>query len=176
MNIIQKIIDLFKRIFNINPTAEESSDNPLKRKSITDKNYCIKSFMSEYEYRFYHILFELESELNIKIHPQLNLASIVDKKENERYRNELFRNIDFAIFDNQYKKLLLLIELNDSTHNTTKRRDRDNKVRTICDSAEITLLTFYTKYPNEKEYVKSRVKKFLLGSNEENNMETNITI
>ena len=47
---------------------------------------------------FYKIFVELENELDIKVHPQLNLASVIKKETSNRYINELFRNIDFGIF------------------------------------------------------------------------------
>lgn len=97
----------------------------------------------------------------IKIHPQLNLNSIIDKIDNTKYRNELFINIDFAIFDSDYSTLLLLIKINDKTHQTRKRKERDHKVDEICEKAGIKLIKFYSNYSNEKEYVKNRVKKEL---------------
>ena len=104
--------------------------------------------MTAYEYKFYQILKTLEDEYIIV--PQLNLASIVKKMNNNKYYNELFRNIDFAIFTKDYKKLLLLIEINDETHNQRKRKDRDLKVKKICNDIGVSIMTFYTKYPNEK--------------------------
>ena len=58
-----------------------------------------------------------------------------------------------------YSKLLLLIELNDESHNIAHRKKRDIKVHDICNKASIKLITFYTKYSNEKEYVKNRIIK-----------------
>ena len=101
---------------------------------------------------------EIEKYGNYIVHPQINLATIVQKKSNQKYNSELFRNVDFAIFNNNYE-LLLLIELNDSTHNETKRKIRDVKVKKICEEANIKLITFYTKYPNEKNYIINRVLK-----------------
>ena len=90
--------------------------------------------------------------------PQLNLAAVVKKINNNRYYSELFRNIDFAIFTKDYQELLLLIELNDQTHNNYNRKDRDLKVKKICNDIGVKLMTFYTKYPNEKAYVINRIK------------------
>ena len=73
--------------------------------------YKLKPIMSTYERKFYNILKELEKEYIII--PQLNLATIIEKKNNNRYYSDLFRNIDFAIFDKNMNKILLLIEIND---------------------------------------------------------------
>lgn len=78
------------------------------------------------------------------------MASIIEKKSYYKYNTELFRNIDFGIFDKNTFDILLLIELNDKTHKTASRRKRDLKARNICDNVNIKLITFYTTYPNEK--------------------------
>lgn len=121
--------------------------------------YELKPIMTEYENNFYNILKNLENEY--KIIPQLNLASIIKKQNNNKYYNELFRNIDFAIFNKDFSKILLLIELNDKTHNSIKRKDRDLKVKKICNDANIKIIFFYSKYPNEKNYVLNRILKEL---------------
>ena len=124
----------------------------------THKNmYYKKKLMTEYEKKFYYILLELEKEYHVRIQPQVNLATIIEKKNNNKYINELFRNIDFGIFTENYEELLLLIEINDKTHNTKSRYKRDKKVKDIINAANIKLITFHTKYPNEKNYVKNRI-------------------
>lgn len=118
--------------------------------------YEQKNFMTNAEKDFYKKIVVLEE--NYKIIPQINLATIVKKKSKYKYRTELYRNIDFAIFDKDLNNVLLLIELNDSTHNQKSRIDRDLKVKKICTDANLKLINFYTKYPNEQEYVIKRIK------------------
>lgn len=144
-NIIYKILKYFGLI---------QEENKERRK---DTIYIQKPIMTEYEYRFYQILKELENKYIIV--PQLNLAAVIKKVNNNRYYSELFRNIDFAIFSKDYKKLLLLIEINDQTHDRYKRQDRDLKVKKICNEVNVKLISFYTKYPNEKNYVINRIEK-----------------
>ena len=144
-NIIYKILKYFGLI------QEEYKE---RRK---DTIYIQKPIMTEYEYRFYQILKELENKYIIV--PQLNLAAVIKKVNNNRYYSELFRNIDFAIFSKDYKKLLLLIEINDQTHDRYKRQYRDLKVKKICNDVNVKLISFYTKYPNEKNYVINRIEK-----------------
>lgn len=148
MNIIYKIL-VFLGII------KETKSKDQKEETI----YVLKPLMTAYEYKFYQILKTLEDKYIIV--PQLNLASIVKKMNNNKYYNELFRNIDFAIFTKDYKKLLLLIEINDETHNQRKRKDRDLKVKKICNDIGVSIMTFYTKYPNEKKYVLNRIEKEL---------------
>lgn len=148
--MLKRIIDFILWLFGI-------KDDEDIEKATTDIKYEKKPIMSDYEIMFYNRMKDLETEYNIV--PQLVLSSVVDKKSKQKYRSELYRIIDFAIFSKDYSKLLLLIELNDNTHNQRKRKDRDLKVKKICNSAKIKLITFYTKYPNEKDYIINRIKK-----------------
>lgn len=139
----------------INNLKKDKIKNLEKEKTV----YKLKPIMTECERNFYNILKKLENEYTII--PQANLASFTEKKTNNRYYNDLFRNIDFAIFDKDLKKVLLLIEINDKTHDTIRRKSRDLKVRKICNDVNLKIITFYTKYPNENEYVLNRVLKEL---------------
>ena len=150
MNLIIKIIEFIKNILNLN---KMDLTNTI---TVTETTYQIKPIMTDYEKKFYNILKTLEDEFIII--PQLNLASIIQKKNNNRYYSELFRNIDFAIFDKKLEKILLLIEIDDKTHNSYKRKDRDLKIKKICNDVNLKLIHFYTKYPNEPEYVLNRIK------------------
>ncbi len=147
-NIIRKILIFFGII-------KEEKDL-LKEKNIYKK----KNIMTDYEYKFYLILKELE-KYNYKVIPQVNLATIVEKVNNKKYYTELFRNIDFVIFNEDLTDVLLLIEVNDATH---------NKVKSICANAGLNLITFYTKYANEKSYVLNRVLASIT-TNNNNNIE-----
>lgn len=162
--MLKRIIDFILWLFSI-------KDDEDVEKATTDIKYEKKPIMSDYEIMFYNRMKDLETEYNIV--PQLVLSSVVDKKSKQKYRSELYRIIDFAIFSKDYSKLLLLIELNDNTHNQRKRKDRDLKVKKICNSAKIKLITFYTKYPNEKDYIINRIKKEI-ETNESMNKENDI--
>lgn len=162
--MLKRIIDFILWFFGI-------KDDEDVEKATTDIKYEKKTIMSDYEIMFYNRMKDLETEYNIV--PQLVLSSVVDKKSKQKYRSELYRIIDFAIFSKDYSKLLLLIELNDNTHNQRKRKDRDLKVKKICNSAKIKLITFYTKYPNEKDYIINRIKKEI-ETNESMNKENDI--
>lgn len=159
MKIIENIIRKILMFFGIIKKEEEI----LKEKTIYKK----KNIMTDYEYKFYLILKELE-KYNYKVIPQVNLATIVEKVNNKKYYTELFRNIDFVIFNEDLTDALLLIEVNDVTHNTKKRKSRDIKVKSICANAGLNLITFYTKYANEKSYVLNRVLASITTKNNNN--------
>ena len=145
------IIKYIKGIDIIYINSNNNSNN------IPQNIYYKKKLMTEYERKFYDILKELEKEYPLRIQPQVNLATIIKKNNNNKYINELFRNIDFGIFTENYEELLLLIEINDKTHEQKTRKTRDIKVKEIIEDANIKLITFHTKYPNEKNYVKNRI-------------------
>ena len=138
----------------------------LNSRNIDDTNinknaeYYKKELMTASELKFYNTLKELES--NYKIVPQVCLNSIM--KNNKKYNTELYKIVDFGIFSNDYSELLLLIELNDDTHNLKKRKIRDKKVKEMCEKAGIELMTFYTKYPNNRDYVITRIKESIYKS------------
>jgi hypothetical protein len=129
-------------------------------------SYKSKELMTEVEKSFFHKLSRLIGEGYI-IQPQVNLATIIKKESEIPYQNELYRNIDFGIFKKESYKLLLLIELNDNSHNSYKRVQRDKKVKEICTEAEIPLITFWLNMPNTDEYVLNRVSSYLTKSDQE---------
>lgn len=131
-----------------------------KNEKKAENKYYKRKYMTECELNFYNKIKELEKE-NYKIIPQINLATIIEK-DKRGFQAELFRNIDFGIFDKNFEDILLLIELNDSSHKKSKRKKRDIKVRKICKDANIKIITFYTNFSNEKEYVINRIKKEIL--------------
>lgn len=137
-------------------------NNSKNKNQSSQIKYQSKQLMSEYEKYFYEILSKNFAQEYI-IMPQVNLASIIEKIKDfpKQYQNELYRNIDFGIFNKTTMKPLLLIEINDKTHNQPDRIKRDLKVKEICNQANIKLITFYTKYDNKPNYIISRIKKEL---------------
>ncbi len=159
LGIITILVNILKLFFFKNKDIE-------KRKLTYEK----KDFMTIVERDFYNKIKVLEeSKYNYRIIPQLNLASIVKKINNNYYYTDLFRNIDFAIFDKDYKKVLVLIELNDNTHKIKKRQARDIKVQQICNEIGIPLLKFYPNYPNETSYVINKIIKTITNTTSKDN-------
>lgn len=87
---------------------------------------------------------------------QVNLATVINKTGDFRFQNELYRNIDIGVFDLNYKPVLL-IEIHDKTHKTSKRRERDLKVKCICEEAGIPLIVFWVEYGVDVEYIRKRL-------------------
>ncbi|GHW02407.1 hypothetical protein AGMMS50249_1930 [candidate division SR1 bacterium] len=133
--------------------AKKAQDN--NSEEINDTIYTQKKLLTDTEKSFLDTMKPLE-DYGITIVPQVCLASIVNKNSNSRRQNELYRIVDFGLFDADYN-LLLLVELNDASHKEYSRRKRDNKVSEICGEAKIDLMTFYTDKPNKQEYVLHRI-------------------
>jgi len=153
------IIFIIYRIYRKVKSKETVSNNITKNinystpSSIDEPYYEARNYLTPSEVVFYYKLLNVND--NFIIIPQVPLSSIV-RKVNGKYQNELNRIIDFGIFDKNFR-LLLLVELNDSSHNQINRKDRDLKVKKILDDCFIKLLTFYQKYPNEQEYITKRI-------------------
>ena len=129
-------------------------------KALQTQVYFLRSsLMSNGEWPFFHALKKIVGDKYI-VQPQVNLASIIEKTSDSKYRNELFRNIDFCIFDNNYKPLVL-VEINDATHMTNDRKERDQKVKNICAEAKLPLITLWTKYGVNETYIQSTLASYL---------------
>ena len=150
----KSIAQTLKKTEEINTEEQTNKDN-----NINKNQYKKKNFLTYAEKNFLSMLYELK-KYDLIIVPQVNLATIIQKTGEFQYQNELYRNIDFGIFDKNYN-ILLLIELNDKTHQQYKRRERDIKVKEIIKQANIKLITFYTDKPNKPDYVIKRIIKEL---------------
>ncbi len=147
-----------KNICN-NANDDENDSSPESTFDEHTKYTAKRNFLTKTEKKFYDVFCKIVKDEYI-VQPQVNLASIVNKSSYELYRNELFRNIDFGIFDKSYK-LKLLIEINDNSHFKHDRQARDKKVRSICANANIPLITFWTSYGINEQYIENRLKKYL---------------
>lgn len=114
-----------------------------KEKIKLNAKYARKgALLTKPEYNFLMQLREIAPH-KYEVLPQVALASVIDKKTNTSYRNELFRFCDYCFFDKDTFEPLLLVELNDRSHLRADRQDRDAKVAAICASARIPLVTFW---------------------------------
>jgi len=120
-----------------------------------------RTLLSEPEKRFHALLLDMLDEKYFSVYTQTALVSVIDKISNSGYRNELFRIVDFCIADAETSEPLLLIEINDASHNRTDRVIRDQKVKAICDRAGIDLITFNMGEAQDGNYVQRVLKSYL---------------
>lgn len=127
-----------------------------------EARYYKKRYMTYNESKFYNKLVNLFNDRFIVV-AQVPLSSVIKKvsSETRTYQNELYKTIDFALVDKNDLEPMILIELNDDTHNQKNRQARDIKVKELCEKANIKLITFWDNYPNEENYIKERINKEL---------------
>lgn len=163
MNFFEKLLDFFFKTESEKPEKRKSTPEAKKtvgskRKKTTAESQTYdkkRSLITKSEEKYFQTIREIVKDKYI-VQPQVNLATVINKLGNHKYQNELYRNIDFGIFTLDYQ-LIALIEINDSSHNTQKRKDRDHKVKEICEQAHIPLITFWTKYGVNPEYIEKRI-------------------
>ena len=111
----------------------------------SNKEYVLKQdILNEYEMRFYNIV-RKALKLKYTIIPQVNLQSIISTNTNKR-NDELYRNVDFALFYSKTFTPFLIIELNGQQHYTNEYyKERDKSVKQILDKVQIPLLTIDIK-------------------------------
>lgn len=110
-----------------------------------NKDYFLKSeILNEFEMRFFNIVRKALS-LKYAIIPQVNLQSIISTNTNTR-NDELYRNVDFALFYSKTFNPFLIIELNGKQHYTNDYYiERDKSVKSILTEVKLPLLTIDIK-------------------------------
>ncbi|MDR1138833.1 MAG: DUF2726 domain-containing protein [Clostridiales bacterium] len=115
------------------------------------------NIVSSVEHDFYQKL--VRAVPNYTVLQQVPLSNIIDKVSHNAFRNELFRVIDYCIVERSSYKPILLIELNDASHKKSDRRLRDQKVKDICNIANINLIFFYTNVDYDIKTISRTIRK-----------------
>ncbi len=110
-----------------------------------NKEYILKSeILNEYEMRFFNIVRNALKSKYVII-PQVNLQSIISTNTKTR-NDELYRNVDFAVFYAETFNPFLIIELNGQQHYTNDYYiERDKSVKAILEKVKLPLLTLDIK-------------------------------
>lgn len=152
-------LNFLKKLFGFEDKRVDKKQTNEKAFNANNKLYRRKKyFMTSAEKELFQKIKNVVGNEYIVL-PQINLATVVEKVNKTRYHNELFRNIDFCIFTQDYEPEIL-IELNDNSHHFKNRRIRDDKVNMICSDAGLPVLTLWSNYPNEEKYIKQRLDDF----------------
>lgn len=114
-----------------------------------------KSLITQKEISYYDAIKKVMPE-GYNIFPQINLATFIERTDDARFHNELFRNVDFLITDNDYKPCII-IEINDQSHLTNERKKRDEKVGKICEEAGIPIIKLWTSYGINSDYISKKI-------------------
>lgn len=119
-----------------------------------------KSLISKTEQAFFDAL-KANIPENYHVFPQINLAAFICKTDKSLYQNELFRNVDFLITNNDYAPKIA-VEINDKSHTDKKRRERDERVQKILEEAGIPIIKLWTSYGVNPEYIKNKINEALI--------------
>lgn len=126
--------------------------------------YIRKNLMTKNEWSFYKQLKPVADELNLSILCKTRVADLVDiekglnKSEWQTAFNRINKkHIDFILCKPENLYPILLIELDDSTHDTDKGKKRDEFVEKVLDKAGYKL--FRTRgTANLKEQIEAEIK------------------
>jgi len=122
------------------------------------------------EHRFYKVLNDCVRKYSPEVHvvPQVQLSRIIDHKcdlkghdcDMHFYKGFGLYSFDYVLFDKSFRPLVA-VELNDISHLTKKRSQRDNYVQRICADAKLPLVTFpVSRAYDEDEIIKKIQSKF----------------
>lgn len=130
--------------------------------------YCKKSsIMTQVELVFYKRLQEIFSQ-NFEIVPQAQLSSFLSHKiKGQNWRGALAtiqrKSVDYLICKKENFEPVVVIELDDNTHDSDDRRVRDKLVDEVCDKAELPIVHVrgFTELTNQE--IKQQIVKKLSG-------------
>ena len=138
---------------------ERTPNTPIKVNVNVETYSKKKRYVSKCEQEYYAVLKSIIQNEYL-IYPQVPLSQIVEKVSDNHYHNELFRIIDFCIFSKTFEPLIC-IEINDDTHHQPERYKRDKKVKEILEEAKIPLITLWTEYGINEDYIEKRLREHL---------------
>ena len=114
-----------------------------------------KYLMTQTEHKFFDVLKEIIQDKYIII-PQVALSRIIETQNTQqRYGSDSWysnfnrinkKSVDFVIFDKEFFTPLLVIELDDYTHNYYNRKRRDEFLDKILKTANLNILHIKTNY------------------------------
>lgn len=131
---------------NENYEYEEEQENYESNK--VELPYIKKYLLTKNEYYFYGKLKCIAEKYNLQILAKIRLADLVETekelpyKERGKYFNKIkSKHIDFVLVDNM--KVVLLIELDDNSHQKQKRIERDDFLNAVLNKVGYNFIRTY---------------------------------
>ena len=136
-----------------------------KNKNIENIDYNEKYTKKDYlltqtELKFYKLLKQITDELNLVICPQVSLYQIVHNKNYKGFSKIQSKSIDFVIAEPNLK-IKLCIELDDYTHNKSKRIKRDEFINKLFSDLGIKLIRIPVQSFYNLEELKQKIQESL---------------
>lgn len=132
-----------------------------------------KNLLTPNEQRFFYCLTRAVPKYHIAV--QVSLSAMI---ESEYFARSQYRTYyaDFVICDKQTFKPLLVIELDDRTHNSQKRYQQDVRKNTILHEANIPLYRMTAKMKYDTAEIKNIIAPILSGESSPPELPRTITI
>ena len=141
-----------KKTNSINEDDKPKEDDILKGKVYRSKSCLLTSS----ELKFYEMLKNSFPDTNIQV--QQVLYSFIEQER--EYFNQrptgLYKSVDFLMCDDELKPLVAL-ELNDKSHTSLDRQQRDKFVYTLLETCAIPHVVFTTSEELNEEIIRKRI-------------------
>lgn len=129
--------------------ADKYLNNYIKNKAAEDTAkklpYKKKLLLTKYEWGFYKELKPIADELGYTVLAKIRVADLIevtakDHSEWQKYFNKISnKHIDFVLAKPENLQVILLIELDDNSHNKTQKK-RDDFINALYQKADYKLL------------------------------------
>lgn len=115
-------------------------------------NYRLKDdFITSNEIKLYKVLKKVAYELKLSVFPQVALNRILEvnnRRNQQQLQNRIDKkSIDFVIYNEENNKIVCCIELDDSTHAKSSRKERDtfldNMLKDVVKLIHINVQQYY---------------------------------
>lgn len=150
---------LEKKLNNITVDEEESKVKDLVS-NYNEKYEKVDYLLTKNELKFYRILRQVTNKLGYSLFCQVALYEIVKSKDYKDFNKIKSKSIDFVITQENCK-ILLCIELDDTSHEKTKRIERDYFVNQLFKDLDIKLLRIPVQNFYNMEELENKIKESL---------------
>ncbi len=167
--IILLFVIIAKNLPSDKKDGEEKVDTEKFTKEKSLYKYSKKNFLlTNAEKDFFLILNELIGD-KYYIFPQVHISSLLEHKIVGQNWKGAFssinqKSVDFAVYEKGKNLIAFVIELDDKSHNTFERADRDGMVNTILIESGIPVIRIKNAYPMTKEYVSGMLPGWIFGN------------
>ena len=156
--ILVIIITVLEKKLNEKEKNEQKEQNLVN--NYKDKYQKVEYLLTKNELKFYRILKQITDKLGYTLFCQVSLYEIVKNKNFKDFNKIKSKSIDFVITQENCK-ILLCIELDDNSHQKTKRIERDNFINKLFEDLEIKYLRIPVQNFYNMEELENKIKESL---------------
>lgn len=145
---------LEKKINNVNSNNEKVDFSVT---NYNEKYEKVDYLLTKNELKFYRILKQVTNKLGYSLFCQVALYEIVKSKNYKDFNKIKSKSIDFVITQENCK-ILLCIELDDTSHERNNRIERDNFINQLFKDLDIKLLRIQLQNFYNMEELENKIK------------------